>query len=401
MTEHSSVVGGSSAERVIACPGSVELCKPLPNIVGEAASIGSALHAVMESILEADEDHADFEPDSYIGREYEFDGRTITITEEMIENKINPAVDFIDQLDPEYVWVEQRVNYGDIIPGAFGTGDIIYKTELPDGSWVGGIIDWKFGDGHLVSPDSTQFKFYTQAALRMGFFKDCSVIKSHVFQPSSRLDPDDYHKEHEWTLADLSQFEAALAQAVFSAQQSKPPFNVGDHCRWCPAKQHNKCPALRDLAEVAAGTNVKGIDLDDLAYWLDKADTLEEFVRDVRAMGHEMAEDGTPPPGWKLVQGKGRSRYANEAAAEGVLMRAGISKKDRTETKLVGITKARKLLKAMENGDKKIRLLEKHIEVPEGKTKLVRADAPGEAIVNPAGAVQALAQNLKAKELTQ
>lgn len=402
MTEHSSVVGGSSAERVIACPGSVELCKPLPNIVGEAASRGSALHAVMEELLQADEDSDEYFPNFYLGKIYEFDGRKIEITQELIDTKINPALDWFDDLDPDYVWVEQKLSYGDHVPGGFGTADVIYKKEHESGMWIGGVIDWKFGDGHLVSANSTQNKFYTQAAIGMNFFKDCSIIKSHIFQPSTRYDdPAKYHIDHIWDLSELTQFEAQLSQAVLLAIKSDPPLNIGDHCKWCPAKQHNVCPAIKDLARTAEGTNVSGVDLDELAYWLDMADTLEGFVKDIRAKGHELAEAGTPPPGWKLVAGKGRSRYKDEAAAEGVLARAGIGKKDRTVTKLIGITAARKLLKEAEGGEKKLRLLEKHIEQPEGSPKLVRSDAPGEPVVNAAGAVQALAKQLQAKDLSR
>lgn len=401
MTEHSSVVGGSSAERVMTCPGSVELCKPLPNIVGEAASRGSALHAVMESLLEAEEDTPEFEVEHYIGKVYEFDGREIEITEDLIESKIIPALNWFDELDPDYVWIEQKLDYGDIIPGAFGTGDVLYKKEHESGMWIGGTIDWKFGDGHLVPANSVQNKFYTQAAVRRGYFKDCSIIKSHIFQPSTRYDnPAKFHSDHIWDMDELEDFENRLAQSVQLAQSSNPPLNVGDHCRWCPAKQHNKCPAIQDLARTAEGTNVGGVDLDQLAYWLDKAEILESFVKDIRDMGHQMASDGTPPPGWKLVAGRGRSKYTDEKAAEGVLMRAKISKADRTVTKLVGITQAKKLLKALPNGDKQVRNLEKYIDQPEGSPKLVRADAPGEPIVNAAGAVAALAQELKAKELS-
>jgi len=61
MTGHSSIVGGSTAGRVIACPASVQAVLALPpsaETTSEYAEEGSFAHAVMQKIMEDRRDRA-------------------------------------------------------------------------------------------------------------------------------------------------------------------------------------------------------------------------------------------------------------------------------------------------------------------------------------------------------
>ena len=54
MTRHSNLVGGSTADRLIHCPGNFKLRQRLPDIpevASEYAMHGSAMHAVMDQLM--------------------------------------------------------------------------------------------------------------------------------------------------------------------------------------------------------------------------------------------------------------------------------------------------------------------------------------------------------------
>ena len=56
MTKHSSVVGGSTAARLLNCPGSFQRSQALPpsaDVPSEYAEEGTAMHAVMDALMRA------------------------------------------------------------------------------------------------------------------------------------------------------------------------------------------------------------------------------------------------------------------------------------------------------------------------------------------------------------
>ena len=71
--QHSNIVGGSTAKRVIACPGSVALvAKMPPKPSSKYADEGTLLHEVIAEIVDKAES-----PRQFLGRTYE----GITLTE--------------------------------------------------------------------------------------------------------------------------------------------------------------------------------------------------------------------------------------------------------------------------------------------------------------------------------
>ena len=61
--KHSAIVGGSTAKRVIACPGSVHLCQQYPDKpAGKYADAGTLLHDIMANYLENEK----YDPESAI-----------------------------------------------------------------------------------------------------------------------------------------------------------------------------------------------------------------------------------------------------------------------------------------------------------------------------------------------
>lgn len=218
---HSSVVGGSTATRVLACPGSIDLCRKLPPERSSIyADIGTACHEVMEArLLEL--------PDPV----------SPLLTTAIFADKIEPAWGWFQATfhDAEF-WVEKSVNFGaEIIDPqtgekAFGTADVIFCAD--DGR--AGIVDWKFGDGHLVDAENNdQMRFYLAAAIRSGYLPKQSGYEAWIFQPSLKLAPANYASRGTYKWDDLQAFTRLLRSSVVTLPR---PFATGSQCHWCRAK---------------------------------------------------------------------------------------------------------------------------------------------------------------------
>jgi hypothetical protein len=108
--QHSKIVGGSTAKRVIACPGSVALVDTMPPQPSSSyADEGTLLHDTIASILERDLD-----PYSMVGTTY----ASSVLTEALVDDKLVVALRALDDIDPkgemEYA-VESRVGFGDFL----------------------------------------------------------------------------------------------------------------------------------------------------------------------------------------------------------------------------------------------------------------------------------------------
>lgn len=153
--DHSQIMGSSTCERRMACPGSAELeAAAPPEKPSRYAEEGSFLHLVMEHILQDDKT-----PEEMIG----FTHNGYTLTEELLDEMIRPALRCFDDLHEEFgdfeYCCEVKVSYEGT--GAFGTADVIGANS----EYVF-IVDWKFGRGVKVvgNEDNKQLLFLAGAA---------------------------------------------------------------------------------------------------------------------------------------------------------------------------------------------------------------------------------------------
>ena len=218
--DHSNIVGGSTAKRVINCPGSVALVQKMPKQPSSPhADRGTLLHNTIAEVLEG--------RDYIIGSKYEDQ----VLTQELVEEKLLPALASLDQIDPDkdmLYEVETRVGFGDLLPGVFGSTDLIGRlgnTAI--------VLDWKFGDGVAVEvEDNPQLLFYAAAAMRTEetkwAFDGAKQIEMVIVQPPQV-------KRWTTTPARVAEFERELVNAVKQAKQPDAKLQTGDHCRWCTA----------------------------------------------------------------------------------------------------------------------------------------------------------------------
>jgi len=332
MSNHSKIVGGSTAKRVIACPGSVALSATMPpKPSSKYADEGTLLHDAIAQVL-----GKDVSPESLLGMTYQDQ----VLTEELIENKLHKALDLLGVVDPnlemEYA-VETEVNFGDFLPDVFGSCDLLGR--------IGNraiVLDWKFGDGVAVGvEENEQLLFYAAAAMRtpsvLWVFEGVTEIECVIIQPP-------YLRRWVTTVERVKQFEQQLLQAVQKSAKTDAPIMAGDHCRWCAAKP--VCPKMTGAVDRALDLQLKSLDADKIGGYLANCDLLEQWITDLRALAHQMLEADVLVPGWKLVNKRATRQWANEDVADDVLSKV-IPKDELYVSKMISPAQAEKVLKKL------------------------------------------------------
>ena len=311
---HSSIVGGSTAKRVINCPGSVALvAKMPPKPSSEFADRGTLLHNVIAEIL-----GKDLPWDQFIGTKY----NDQVLTEELLNEKIIPALELLDEVDPakamEYE-VETRVGFGELLPGVFGSTDLVGRL----GSRAI-VLDWKFGDGVAVdAEENPQLMFYAAACMRTPeaswAFEGVTEVELVIVQPPAI---------RRWTTTKerIRQFEQELVMAVHESQKPDAKLQHGDHCRWCAAKPI--CPRMTGAVDRALKTQIDQVDLPTLGKYLQNAELLEGWIEDLRKLAHQMLENGRQVPGYKLVHKRATRQWADEKKALAQLHDMGVTREE-------------------------------------------------------------------------
>lgn len=326
--QHSRIVGGSTAKRVINCPGSVALVNQMPPQPSSSyADEGTLLHDIIAEVLDKD-----IAPEMFLGRRH----NGVEFTRALLEEKLMPALAALDDIDAEGTMeyaVESRVGFGDLLPGVFGSTDLLGR--LGNRTLV---LDWKFGDGVAVGvEENPQLLFYAAAALRtpetQWAFRNTDEIELIIVQPPSV-------KRWVTSYDRVRQFEQDLAAAVKAASKPDAPLMSGDHCRWCTAKPI--CPLMTGAMDRLVKAKLDALPVEKLAQYLDQVPMVEEFIKDLQALAHQMLEEGRKVPGWKLVNKRATRKWTDEAAAIAFLTQAGV---EPFEEKIISPAVAEKALK--------------------------------------------------------
>ncbi|CAB5194758.1 Protein of unknown function DUF2800 [uncultured Caudovirales phage] len=318
---HSTIVGGSTAKRVIACPASIELvAKMPPKPSSKYADEGTLLHDAISQILDCKAT-----PESVIGMTYE----GITLTQELYDDKIAVALSALDEIDPDKQMefaVESSVNFGDLLPGVFGSADLlgrIGKKAI--------VLDWKFGNGVAVeATENEQGMFYAAAAMRtpetQWVFEDVEEIEIIIVQPPMV-------KRWVTTPERIKAFELELIAAV---KGPRTKLESGEHCRWCAAKP--TCPKVTGAVDRALKTALVRLDADKVSEYLAQADQLESWIDSVRVLAYDMLENNVKVPGYKLVAKRGTRQWVNDEAPVKLLGDKAY------ESKLISVAQAEKII---------------------------------------------------------
>ena len=365
MMQHSNIVGGSTAKRVIMCPGSVKLVQKMPPQPSSVhADRGTMLHEAISTILSDGTVRAGM-----------YKHKDQLLTQELYDEKIVTALAALDEIDPngDLVYeVETRVGFGDLLPGVFGSTDLVGRVGRR-----AVVLDWKFGDGVVVDAvENAQLMFYAAAAMRTDelkwAFDGVDEIECVIVQPPAI---------RRWvtTVGRIKQFEHELVAAVKTALKDDAPLAQGDHCRWCAAKPI--CPQMTGAVDRAIKQQVINMDVDTLAKHLHTADLLEDWIKDLRALAFGLLEKGATVPGYKIVQKQARRQWVDEANAAKVLG------EDFVESVLLSPAQAEKLLKK-----RKLTLPDDLVVSVSSGTTLAPVDDPRPAVQSFIGLSKALSK---------
>jgi hypothetical protein len=362
MAQHSSIVGGSTAKRVINCPGSVALVAQMPPKPSSVyADTGTLLHNVIADVLDGKATAQDF-----LGAVH----ADVTLDQDLIDNKLLPALAALNEIDPDgqmELETEVVVGFGDLLPDVFGSADIVGR--IGDTAY---IVDWKFGDGVAVDvEENPQLMFYAAAAMRtpaaQWAFEGATKVELVIVQPP-------YVKRWETTPRRIQLFEKELMQAVKVAQRPDAPLAQGDWCRWCAGKAI--CPIMTGAADRALVSALKGVDVASVSDHLKIADQLEGWIKEVRALAMQTLEAGLPVPGYKLVPKRAMRQWMDEGKALDAMCELGLDVKELTETKLLSPAQAEKVLKKH-----KLALPADHVVAVSSGNTLASEDDPRPAVL--------------------
>ena len=310
MAQHSKIVGGSTAKRVIACPGSVALVDKMPPQASSSyADTGTLLHDTIADILDKGG-----KPEDHIGRQH----ADIVLTQDLIDDKLLPALAALDEVDPngmmEYA-VESRVGFGDLLPDVFGSTDMLGR--IGDRAVV---LDWKFGDGVPVEvEENAQLLFYAAAAIRTPetawVFDGAEEVELIIVQPPSV-------KRWTTTVGRIKSFEAQLFDAVKVALKPNAPLAAGDHCKWCAAKPI--CPVMTGAVDRLLKEKMDALPVEQIAHYLAQLPLIEGFLTDLQQLAHGLMEEGRAVPGWKLVNKRATRKWIDDDKAHDWLTDNGV-----------------------------------------------------------------------------
>jgi len=112
---HSTIVGGSTAKRVLNCAGSVKLCQNVsPKPSSKYADDGTKLHDAIHGILSLDASADDFALNAESRAKLDF------------------ALNALGEIDPDNqleFQTECRVHFGDFLANVFGSCDLLGRLR--------------------------------------------------------------------------------------------------------------------------------------------------------------------------------------------------------------------------------------------------------------------------------
>jgi hypothetical protein len=220
------------------------------------------------------------------------------------------------ELPGAIAFYEQRLDFSNIVPEGFGTGDVVLVGD--DTIWA---MDHKFGRGIRVDAQGNpQGRLYLLGALaafeELGPFKKARFT---VLQPKL-----DNVSTEELTIDELMAWADEVIPLADRAFAGEGEFNPGDWCQFCRAKA--QCTARSELAERALIAKFPAPDTLPIEYLAARLPLLQQakaWINDVEEHLLKEACRGIALPGLKLVEGRSNRTISDPVLAKHVLNNSG------------------------------------------------------------------------------
>ena len=393
-----AVLSASSSKQWMHCPPSARLQEKFPNESSVYAEEGTWAHELCEYKVKKYLHERKKRPQSEFFTE-EIEQATdvyaefvISIIEEMRRNGCEPLC-----------FVEERLDFSNIVPEGFGTGDMIILGKDEQGRGLLHICDYKNGKGVFVDAhENSQMMLYATGALNAyGYIYEIETVRMSIIQP--RLENISTYEMSAANLRDWGESIRPIAQMAFEGKGEQHPW---DWCRFCRAKP--VCKACMEEALALAREEFLDLDVGALTedaeetdatapYNADtstpvfKAPGLVSFAELVKVLptlnrisswiesvfafvSGEAINHGVPVEGYKVVEGRSKRIFTDTKAVIKAAESEGYT--DIYKQELLTITEFEKMM-----GKKKFaEILGQYVTKPPGKLALVPESDPRPAV---------------------
>jgi hypothetical protein len=316
----------------------------------------------------------------------------ISIIEEMKKNGCEPLC-----------FVEERLDFSDVVPGGFGTGDMVIIGKDENGKGLIHICDYKNGKGVFVDAhENSQMMLYATGAMNAySYIFDIETVRMSIIQP--RLEN---ISTFEMSAEALRAWGESIKPTAKMAYEGKGEQHPGDWCRFCRAKP--VCKACMDEAlalvreeflDLDAGALSETEEITDATapYQPDKAapvfktpglvpfqelvdvlPTLNRIASWIEAVfafvSAEAISHGVPVSGYKVVEGRSKRVFTDPKAVVQAAAAEGYT--DIYKQELLSLTEFEKMM-----GKKRFaEILGEYVTKPPGKLALVPESDPRPAV---------------------
>lgn len=328
--EH-AILGASSSDRWIQCPGSIRLAERMGAVSTSSiyADEGTAAHELAHICLLQNRDAI------------EFTDRRMPIGIDVDEEMAEGVQIYLDECR-KYTgpgWealTEKKFNLRKLNPPApmFGTCDF---TALNRAERKLVVIDLKFGKGVMVNAEGNpQLRYYGLGALLGLPGVSIDEITLTIVQP--RTFRGKKIKSVKTDIIELMEWSEELLAAARRTEDEDAPLLAGDHCRFCPcsgrcteeANANFRAAQLEfdDAADLGMGTlplaipSLRTLTPEQMAEINLRAPAIQEFLKAVEKASVGAIQSGIPIPGWKVVVGNKRRTWRDSEEASAVLVRS-------------------------------------------------------------------------------
>ena len=387
-----SSLSPSALGRRLACLGSFAAEDGIPDTYSEAADEGTKAHVIFESILKGVEPVGDSDMIKYCQES------AAVVLQELGKTK-NGNLLVESQSNPGQLFGDDRCS---------GRADavIVSPTKLT-------VYDFKYGMMRVSPVMNYQGIAYLAGELLNNFNLPVAdppeILEFFILQPRGG-DP----TISSWSVP-FSEFMEICEIIRIKIKQISPfaPRTPGSHCQFCKAKIG--CPARittaeiasRDAVELVTSSEVKGIDsvpltpmkmtthsipTNRLIDIQDRAYIIMEVLAEISKELMRRNLNGTPTPGYKVIQGLGNSTWREEDpyALMKLLKSKGLAKGEFTKVSISSPAQVVKLDKVKKFSKRKLDNLKTLIHRPPGAKKLVHESAKGDPIVTESATISFL-----------
>lgn len=295
-----AIYAPSSAHRWTICTASATAIaameRVVPAVEGEEAQEGTAAHDEIERCLSGE-----FDDPSWLD-----------------VNPDHPAaygvalfLDYVRQLPPGQMWVEQRVALTEQI---WGRCDVAHWDEA---TATLTIVDYKNGFVSVDAVENAQLRIYAAASIYThklpAKWIRYAVVQPNDFMPVPRVKQWDESAE---SLTAFAEKTAAIPGSVLKFE------GVGEHCRDCPL--FGTCEPSKDILLHIGTMLAKPADQvqpHQIAAYMACKKPIEHFFEALLRANTARAMTGATPPGTKLVLPVTKRQWKDEAAARALVLR--------------------------------------------------------------------------------